>query len=47
MQISIASILATAVIAAGAATAAAPQGKVFNHILQVWFENQVSFFLDP
>lgn len=42
MQISIASILASAAIAASVVSAAAPQGKVFNHYLQIWLENQVS-----
>lgn len=41
MKISIASILFTAAIASNAVSAAAPQGKAFDHILQVWFENQV------
>jgi hypothetical protein len=41
MQISVASILATATIAAGIVSAAAPKGLVFNRFLQVWFENGV------
>jgi F0F1-type ATP synthase membrane subunit c/vacuolar-type H+-ATPase subunit K len=42
VQTSMASILTAIAIATGSASAAALQGKAFNHILQVWFENQVS-----
>lgn len=41
MQISVASILATAAFAAGIVSAAAPKVLVFVRYMQVWFENQV------
>lgn len=40
MKVSGASLLLAAAIASNGVLAAAPKGKVFDHFLQVWFENQ-------